>query len=174
MDKAGQIFSLDLLLAMSIFIVILGVIIIAAYTMSGAYTPYSLPNSEANEIYLTNNVNEAINLLAQSYGNPTDWQMVSCSKILSLGLLNSSTGLLSMQKLYNLTTLPVGCLSNLIRGGDYFNITAYYLNYTPLEINGRYISVGFPPPKSSSVVSVSRFLVENGGQIVRLTLSEWI
>ncbi|MCW1299585.1 MAG: hypothetical protein QXD02_04675, partial [Candidatus Parvarchaeum sp.] len=78
-------------------------------------------------------------------------------------------------KLYNLSTLPVSCLSSLLKGGDSFNITFYYLNGSILNLGGREVTAGFPIDYSSSyVASIQRFAVlYPGNEIIRLSYTEW-
>lgn len=171
-NRSGQIFSLDLMFAITIFLVVLVAIVIAVFTISDSYNPYSLYGDEIDTVYLSNNVNQALNMLTQSSGNPSNWFSTQCGNIQSIGLLNSS-GYVSYQKLYNLTTLPTGCLSNLIKGGNAFNLTVTYLNHTPLFIDGKEITVGFIPIAGTNIVSNSRYMVTSSGLILRLNLEEW-
>ena len=166
-NKSGQIFSLDLMFALFIFLIIFSAIIIAIFVTSDSYNQYSLYGNELDNMYLVNNVNQGLDILTQSTGYPSNWSYLPCSEIESIGLLNFS-GDVSYQKIYNLTTLPVNCLSGLLKGGNSFNLTVTYINYTPLIINGKVITnVG------SNIVSNSRYVDTASGLILRITLEEW-
>ena len=109
-----------------------------------------------------------------SEGYPSNWYDFTCNQIKQLGVLHNTLEV-SPIKLYNITTLPVQCISSLLKSGNSFNITFYYLNGSVLELNGKKITAGFPIDYSSSyVAAIQRFaVVYPGNEIIRLSYTEW-
>jgi hypothetical protein len=175
LNRRGQIFTIDLLIALFIFTLIFTSVVIFLYSVGDTSNPLSSYYSEVSSTYLSNIATQAANTLTGSPGYPSSWPSLSCPQISTLGVMYNSNEV-SGQKLYNLTTLPVGCVSQLLRAGNSFNITAYYLNGSILRINGRLITAGFATPHNANYIDVvQRYeVLYPGTVIIRISLKEWI
>ncbi len=173
--KKGQVFTMDLLIALFIFTLVFTSAVVFLYTVGDTSNPFSSYYSEAASTYLGNIAVQAADTLVGSPGYPVNWPEVSCSQIGTLGLMENSNEI-SGQKLYNLSLMPVGCVSELLRAGNSFNITAYYLNGSVVRINGRAITAGFSVPFNTNYIDVvQRYeVLYPGSAIIRLSLKEWI
>ncbi len=175
MDKKGQVFTIDLLMALFIFLLVLTSVIVFLYSVADVANPYSSYYSLEISDYLNGVVSSGADTLVGSPGIPVNWTSAQCTKIGTIGIMFNSYEA-SPQKLYNLTTLPTGCLSELLRASDSFNISTYYLNGTPLKVYGTPVTAGFQPPQSASyIVSVPRYVVMfPGNVIIKLIYKEWL
>ncbi len=175
MNRRGQIFTLDLLISLFIFLLLFTSVILFLYSVADVNNPYSSYYSQVTSSYLNNLANQNVNTLTESTGSPSNWIQYPCSQISSIGLLENPYSL-SLPKLYNITQIPVACLSQFLRAGDSFNITAYYLNGSVVVLEGKKITAGFQIPQNQSyIASVSRYVVMYpGGNIVRVTFTGWL
>lgn len=175
MNRKAQVLTIDLLISLFIFILILTSVIIFIFSIASVSNPYSSYYVQ----YVSNTLNgiatAGANTLAGSPGLPVDWVSQPCSSIETLGVMYNYYEA-SPQKLYNLTTLPSGCLSQLLRGGSSFNVSVSYLNGSRLLVNDIPISAGFPVPINATyLVSVQRFAVlYPGNSIIAITYKEWL
>ncbi len=174
MDKKGQIFTIDLLIALFIFLLLFTTVLLFLYSNADINNSYSSYYSQITSNYINNLAVQGANSLLGSEGYPSNWYSFSCNQIKQLGVMYNNLEV-SPIKLYNITTLPVSCLSSLLKGGDSFNITFYYLNGSILILNGKEVTAGFPIDYSSSyVASIQRFTVlYPGNEIIRLSYTEW-
>ena len=175
MDKKGQVFTIDLLIAIFIFTLIFTSVVIFLFSIGAISSQYSSYYAQTISVSLNSIASSAINTLVGSQGTPINWSSAPCSSIKTVGIMYNYYEA-SPQKLYNLTTLPVACLSQLLRAGDSFNITTSYLNGTPLKVNGAVITAGFSIPQNPAyITSVQRFVVLYPGKdIIRMSFSEWL
>ena len=159
MDKTGQVLTIDLLMSLFIFILILTSVIIFIDSVASVSNPYSSYYVQAVLDSLNTQASAAADTLIGSAGLPSNWTSTGCSRIITLGVMYNSFSALP-QKLYNLTTMPVGCISQLIRGGANFNISVYYLNNSRLRVNSVPITAGYPIPSNPTyLTSIQRFVV---------------
>jgi hypothetical protein len=174
MNRKGQIFTIDLLIALFIFLLLFTTVLLFLYSNADINNSYSSYYSQITSDYINNLAVQGANSLLGSQGYPTNWPSLSCSQIKQLGLMHNSLEV-SSNKLYALTTLPVSCISSMLKAGDSFNITFYYLNGSMLKVNGNPITAGFSIDYSSSyVASIQRFVVLSpGNEIIRLSYTEW-
>ena len=174
MDKKGQIFTIDLLISLFIFLLLFATVLLFLYSNADINNSYSSYYSQIASNYINNLAVQGANSLLGSEGYPSNWYSFSCSQIKQMGLMYNNLEV-SPVKLYNLTILPVPCLSSLLKAGNSFNISFYYLNGSILKLNGKGITAGFPINYASSyVASIQRFTVlYPGDEIVRLSYTEW-
>lgn len=175
MNKSGQVFTIDLLVSLFIFILVLTSIIVFIYSVASVSNPYSSYYAQSISNALNTQAAAAANTLIGSQGQPTTWSSTKCSSIATLGVMYNSYSALP-QKLYNLTTMPSGCVSQLLRAGTNFNISVFYLNGSRLKIRSASITAGYPIPSNPTyLTSIQRFVVlYPGSLIVRISYSEWI
>ncbi len=179
MGKRGQIFTFDLMVAIFVFLLIFTSMILFIYSVVDSSNPYSAYSIITLSNYVNNLATQGINTIVGSQGYPQNWTSAACASISRLGIMYNYYEA-SPQKLYNLTTLPLGCMSQLLRSGSSFNITASYLNYSTIKIteglSTRAISVGFQPPKNPSyLVSLQRYVIlYPGNSIIRITYKVWL
>ena len=174
MNKKGQIFTIDLLIALFIFLLLFTTVLLFLYSTADINNTYSTYYSQIASNYINNLAVQGANSLIGSVGYPQDWPSVPCSSIKQMGVMHNTLEA-SPSKLYNITVLPVSCLSALLKGGNSFNVTFYYLNSSMLKINSVPITVGFPIDFSASyIASIDRFVVlYPGNEIIRLSYTEW-
>lgn len=174
MNKRGQIFTIDLLVAMFVFFLLFTTVLLFLYSNADTNNAYSSYYSQLTSNYINNLAVQGANTLLGSEGYPADWYTVTCSQIKQVGVMQNYLEA-SPVKLYNLTTLPVSCLSALLKSGVSFNITFYYLNNSIVKINGVPITAGFPIDTASNyIASISRYVVlYPGNEILRLSYAEW-
>ncbi len=174
MDKKGQIFTIDLLISLFIFLLLFTTVLLFLYSNADMDNSYSSYYSQITSDYINNLAVQGANSLIGSEGSPSNWYAYTCSQIKQIGVMTSPLEV-SPTKLYNLTTLPVSCLSSLLKAGDSFNITFYYINGSMLKFVGKAITAGFPvPPNANYVASIERFVVlYPGDEIIRLSYTEW-
>ncbi|EFD92517.1 MAG: Putative uncharacterized membrane protein [Candidatus Parvarchaeum acidophilus ARMAN-5_'5-way FS'] len=174
MNRKGQIFTMDLLISLFIFLLLFSTVLLFIYSNADIDNTYSSYYSQLESTYLNNLAVQGANSLIGSEGTPVNWYATSCSNIKQIGLMQNYLEA-SPIKLYNLTTLPVSCLSSLLKAGASFNITFYYLNGSIVNINGKPITAGFPIDSASNyIASIGRFVVlYPGNEIVRLSYTEW-
>ena len=177
-NRKGQILTFDLMIAIFIFLLIFSAVVIFIYSVADTSNPASVYSAESISNYLNNAATQAADTLVGSPGYPQNWYSSSCPSIQTLGVMKNYYEA-SPQKLYNLTTLPTNCISQLLRAGDTFNITATYLNYTTVKITEgaakRNITAGFKIPANATYsVSISRYVtLSPGNVIVRMVFTEW-
>ena len=174
MDKKGQIFTIDLLISLFIFLLLFTAVLLFLYSNADIDNSYSSYYSQITSNYINNLAVQGANSLLGSEGYPSNWYALSCNQIKQIGVMQNNLEA-SPTKLYNLTTLSTACLSSLLRAGDLFNITFYYLNGSILKLKGKGITAGFPIDYSYSyVASIQRFTVlYPGNEIIRLSYTEW-
>jgi succinate dehydrogenase/fumarate reductase cytochrome b subunit len=174
MDKKGQIFTIDLLISLFIFLLLFTTVLLFLYSNVDINNSYSSYYSQITSNYINNVAVQGANSLLGSEGYPPDWYNFSCNQIKLLGVMHNNLEV-SPLKLYGLTALSTSCISSLLKAGNSFNITFYYLNGSILTLNGKAITIGFPVDYSSSyVASIQRFTVlYPGNQIIRLSYTEW-
>ncbi|MEM0143222.1 MAG: hypothetical protein QXL94_04645 [Candidatus Parvarchaeum sp.] len=174
MDKKGQIFTIDLLISLFIFLLLFTTVLLFLYSNADINNSYSSYYSQITSNYVNNLAVQGADSLLGSGGYPPNWYGSSCSQIKQLGVMYNNIEA-SPNALYGLVTLPVSCVSALLKAGDSFNITFYYLNGSVLKLNGKSITAGFPIDYSSSyVASIEKFTVlYPGNEIVRLSYTEW-
>lgn len=176
MNKRAQVLTIDLLVSLFIFILIFGSVVIFIFSTAYVSNPYSSYYAQFSLNSLNGIATAGANSLVGSQGLPVNWSSASCSSIKTLGVMYNSYEA-APQKLYNLTTVPVGCLSQLLRGSNTFNITvSYVVNNSIIKVNGAPISAGFPiPSEPTYLASIQRFVVlYPGTNIIRVTFAEWI
>ncbi|MCL5009480.1 MAG: hypothetical protein M1433_00645 [Candidatus Parvarchaeota archaeon] len=178
MDHKGQVFTIDLLIALFIFILVFTSIIVFLYEVASVSNPYSSYYVQFVSDTLNNIASSGINTLTGSQGYPTNWNSMPCSSIKTLGIMLNSYEV-SVQKLYNLTTLSsssLDCLSQLLRAGNSFNISVFYLNGSTVKVNSVPITAGFPIPADTVyTASIQRYeVLSPGSTIIRISYSEWI
>jgi hypothetical protein len=176
MNKRAQILTIDLLISIFVFILVFTSVIVFLYSLSYSSNPYSSYYVQ----YVSNSLNSmasaGVNTLTGSPGVPVNWTSGPCSGIKTLGVMYNYYEA-SPQKLYNLTTVPSGCLSQLIRGGASFNISVSYVtNGSTVKVGGVPISAGFPVPSNPRYISsIQRFeVLYPGSTIVVFTFKEWL
>ncbi len=174
MNRKGQIFTIDLLISLFIFLLLFTTVLLFLYSNADIDNSYSSYYSQLESNYINNIAVQGANSLVESEGYPVDWNTLTCSQIKQVGLMQTYLEA-SPSKLYNLTTLPVSCLSALLKAGANFNIAFYYLNNSMLRINGVPITAGFPIDLSADYISsIERFVVlYPGNEIIRLSYREW-
>ncbi len=175
MNNRGQIFTLDLLISLFIFLLLFTSVVLFLYSVADVNNPYSSYYSQVTSTYLNNVANQNADILSESIGSPANWPQYACGQISSIGLLQN-TYELSPLKMYNLTTMSTKCLSQLLRAGGSFNVTTYYLNGSTVKIGNRPITAGFSIPQNQSyIASVSRYVVMYpGSTIIKITFTEWL
>ena len=174
MNRKGQVFTIDLLIALFIFLLLFTTVLLFLYSNADINNSYSSYYSQITSDYINNLAVQGANSLLSSEGSPSGWYSFNCSQIKQLGLMHNIQEA-SPVKLYSLTTLSVSCLSSLLKAGNSFNITFYYLNGSMLEIGGKGITAGFPIAYGSRyIASIERFVVlYPGNEIIRLSFTEW-
>ena len=174
MDKKGQIFTIDLLISLFIFLLLFTTVLLFLYSNADIDNSYSSYYSQITSNYINNIAVQGASSLIGSEGYPSNWYSISCNQIKQVGVMQNNLEV-SPTKLYNLTTLPLSCLSSLLKTGDSFNITFYYLNGSILKLSGKAITAGFPIDYSSNyIASIQRFTVlYPGNEIIRLSYTEW-
>ncbi len=174
MDKKGQIFTIDLLISLFIFLLLFTTVLLFLYSNADIDNSYSSYYSQITSNYINNIAVQGASALLGSEGYPSNWYDFSCSQIKQIGVMQNNLEV-SPIKLYNLTALSSSCISSLLKAGDSFNITFYYLNGSILKLNGKGITTGFSIDYSSSyVASIQRFAVlYPGNEIIRLSYTEW-
>ncbi len=174
MNRKGQIFTIDLLIALFIFILLFSTVILFLYSTADISNHYSSYYSQVASDYINNIAVQGANSIVGSEGYPSNWYDLTCSQIKQIGIMQNPLEA-SPIKLYNLTTLPVACLSALLKGGNSFNVTFYYINGSVLKVNGVPVTAGFPIDSSASyVASIERFVVlYPGNEIIRLSYTVW-
>ncbi|MGC8516516.1 MAG: hypothetical protein ACP5MT_01300 [Candidatus Acidifodinimicrobium sp.] len=173
MDKKGQVFSLDLMFALIIFLLIFASLLVFVYTVSDTYNSYSYLSITLSLEKLNSIGNIELNGLSNSFGSPVNWVGLPCSKITSFGLLGTYYTL-SLNKTYALVTSYSSCFYNLSEVGTNFNLTLSYLNGTPLYINNSEITLGSKIPVNSKyVISLERFLDLSKGTIIEVNYKLW-
>ncbi len=178
LNKNGQVFTMDMLIALFIFMLIFTSVIVFIYEVASVSNPYSAYYVQFISSTLDSEASSAINVLTGSQGSPSYWPSLSCPAIKTLGVMVNPYEA-SAQKLYNLTTLSKnspGCLSELLRGGNSFNISAFYLNGTRVVINSVHITAGFPIPLNAIyIASIQRYVVLSpSNSIIRISYAEWL
>ena len=159
MNRRAQVLTVDLLMSMFIFILLFTSVVSFLYTIVNVGASSSSYYSQVISSFLNNAATAGADTLVGSRGSPADWTSVPCSSIGTLGIMYNYYEA-SPQKLYNLTTLPVSCLSQLLRAQNTFNVSVSYINGTPLKVNGVPITVGFQPPADAKFVSsIQRYVV---------------
>jgi hypothetical protein len=174
MNRKGQIFTIDLLIALFVFLLLFTTVLLFLYSNADISNSYSSYYSQITSDYINNLAVQGANSIIGSQGYPSDWSSLACSQIKQLGVMHDNI-MASPTKLYGLTALPLSCISSLLKAGNSFNITFYYLNNSILKINGKGITAGFPiDPSANYVASIARFVVVYpGNEIVRLSYTEW-
>ncbi|MCW1294094.1 MAG: hypothetical protein OH316_00365 [Candidatus Parvarchaeota archaeon] len=173
MNRKGQVFSLDLMFAVLIFLLIFMSLLIFIYTVSDVYNPYSYLSITLSLEKLNLIGNIGIDSLSNSFGTPPNWVGLPCSSIKSFGLLKTYYTL-SLNKAYSLVSSYPSCFYNMSKVGADFNLSISHLNGTPLYINGSDITIGSKPPANSSyIVSLVRFLALSSGAIVEVNYKIW-
>ena len=174
MDKKGQIFTIDLLVALFIFLLLFTTVLLFLYSNADIANTYSSYYSQIASNYINNLADQGANSLLGSEGYPSNWYTLGCSQIRQIGVMQNEIEA-SYTKIYNLTTIPVSCLSSLLKAGKSFNISFYYLNSSVVKVNGVAVTAGFPIDTAASyIASVERFVVlYPGNQIIRLSYTEW-
>ena len=159
MNRRAQVLTVDLLMSLFLFILLFTSVVSFLYTIVNVGTSSSSYYSQVISSFLNNAASAGVDTLVGSQGSPLNWEYVTCSSIGTLGVMHNYYEA-SPQKLYNLTTLPVSCLSQLLRAQNTFNVSVSYINGTPLRINGVPITVGFQPPKNAGFISsIQRYVV---------------
>ncbi|MCL4376429.1 hypothetical protein M1558_02985 [Candidatus Parvarchaeota archaeon] len=174
MDKKGQIFTIDLLISLFIFLLLFTTVLLFLYSNADIDNSYSSYYSQITSNYINNIAVQGASSLLGSEGYPSDWYDFSCNQIKQIGVMHNTLEA-SPTKLYSLTTLSTSCISSQLKAGNSFNITFYYLNGSMLKLSGKGITAGFPIDYSSSyVASIQRFTVlYPGNEIIRLSYTEW-
>ena len=165
LNKKGQIFSTDLMLASIIFLLIL--------TTATVYG-----NQVANRIYFMEQNSEmrqtgqqAANGLVLTSGNPANWQNQTVENIQSIGLANSANNL-KKNKVQHLASLASSDYEDVksILGVAKFD---FRLEIISMLDNFTVESFGASPGSESSVVSINRIAFYDGNNvIVRLKVFE--
>jgi hypothetical protein len=177
MGKKGQIFTIDLLISLSIFVLLFVSVVLFLYSVGDSANPYSTYSVQYDSNYVNNIATQAVDSLVGSTGYPSNWQTLtaSCNSIYQIGLMYNAYEL-DPNKLSALTQLSDSCIASFLKSGGTFNVSVTFLNNTIFRISGTPITAGKPVAVNASYVSsIQRYVVlYPGSQILRVSFSEWI
>ncbi len=158
LNRNGQIFSIDLMLASIIFLLIL--------TTATIYS-----NHIANRIYFLEQDAEmrqagqqAANGLVLTGGNPANWQNQGLKNVNSIGIASSANNL-KKNKMQRLSSLAS---SNYEEVKDILGIAKFDFKIDVISMKGNFVveSFGARPESESSIVSINRIAFYDGNNVV--------
>ncbi len=166
MNSKGQIFSIDMILAGVVFLLILT--LIATYS-----------NHTANRVDIIESDNErdetanlVSNSLIYSQGNPLNWENKTITGISSIGIIKERN-VIDKQKLQQLVDLNTG---NYEEVKDLLGASKYGLKIELEALqNGQMIAeFGIDPSTEEKVSSANRFAFYDGEEVLlRVKVFEW-
>ena len=165
MHEKGQIFTVDMIFALSVFLFVLASSIIFSSELAN--------NAELTTLNASKKASAsfAVNTLAHSPGDPSDWQNASLGSVRALGLA-SERNVIDANKLARLESLT---------GSDYETVQALLgIARYDFEIIIEQVSTGNvlsqfgnPPDANVSTTVMDRIAVLNGNEVImRLKLYE--
>lgn len=165
--KQAQIFSLDLMIAVLIVLVITGSLSVLLYQ----YQIYDEQQTQLSELEMRSE--PALNVLMLTQGNPEDWSTSSCSDIKTLGLM-SEPGIISDQKLKNMTTLDYDCTRNRLGIPGYnFYFEARTSSGSIYTVGGTQITTGIEPAEGSEAIFSNRKALTDSDNDIVISLGVW-
>ena len=180
--KKGQVFTWDLAISISIFLIVIAMLFYMWDTTISKVT-------ETREIYEMESIaTEAAEQLIRTPGVPHDWEDTDKYEVInisSIGLANVEPRVLNDEKILRFVDLANSDYDTMrallgIREYDfYFNMTYFNetinetINETQLFINGKEIAAGTLPSNASFTISARRTAILND-KILKLYFSVWI
>lgn len=121
MNNKGQIIITELLLYIIVLTIILSLIIFTMVTLNDNQVT-KINNKELNKLLEDN-----INLLIKTSGNPNNWEKIENNNIKTIGLKSNNNHLISYEKLVKLKNNPQ-LLDNYFPSGVSYELTIYPKN----------------------------------------------
>ena len=129
--KKGQVFTWDLAISISIFLIVLAMLFYMWNTTTSKAT-------ETRDIYEMESIaTEVTELLIRTPGVPRDWENMNLTNITAIGLANVEPRILSREKIFRFVTLNYSDIRPLLgtrQYNFYFNMV-YLANKTTVNIS---------------------------------------
>lgn len=174
MKKNGQLFSIDFIFSLSIFLTILFMMIQTWHRLNNEITQYEMYTEIESKILIVSN------LLVKTSGYPDNWETINlpndADKIISLGLAEKEN-VLSAKKILKFLDLNYN-VSKTILGIPRYDFCIEITNRTGdvITLNGKEIKCNLPKPDISNVYSIKRLSVlkdEDSRKIVFFNMVLW-